>query len=80
MQITENGSVLFNWYRKTVSKKEWVLKYEKWDKYPVLNQDKEQVEFAYMSVEPTLDLVCSKDDLVKVREWYKTRNIHPRPN
>lgn len=80
METALHGIKKFQWYKRTVSKKEWAKKYDIWEKYPKLYEKENEVSFAYMSVEPTLDLQCDDNDLDQVRLFCQKRNLYPRPN
>lgn len=85
MQKNTSNSVKFNWYRKIASAEEW-KKYTKEydDKYPILEvqKDSKGITFAYMKVEdgePSLDLPCDNNDLMKIKDFCERRNLYPRP-
>ena len=79
-----SDTVKFQWVRRICSLDDWNKMYARDDKekYPILSISKErkEIEFAYMAVQPTIDLPATRSDLEKIREFCKSKNLYPRPN
>lgn len=70
----------YQWHRKIVSAKEWKDKYQEGG-YCILNIRRDgaaakEVEFAYISTKPVIDLVVSDEsEINKIKQYLQTRNL-----